>query len=75
MTNTFLLPAGSDYLSAAVEIELGPSVDRGCLDIDILDDSDVEDTETFEVRLESSDTEVEIMISTATVTILDNDSE
>ena len=45
-----------------------------CLNISILDDNFVEQNETFSVLLTTSNSAVEISLSSATVTIIDNDT-
>ena len=70
-------PAGSDFTAPhsfdVTFYENGP--DRMCFTFSIIDDNCVEDKESFGVVLSTSDADVEIHISSANVTIIDNDSK
>ena len=71
------LSDGSDFNSPAVlngALAVGGNVEI-CFRFTIIDDDCVEDKESFEVELVSSDSYVDIHISSATVTIWDNDCE
>ena len=65
-----------DYLSISEELQLSPSSSiLFCVDVPILEDNAVENTETFSVLLNSNDSVVNITAGFATVTITDNDSK
>ncbi len=53
----------------------GPPVPVQCIDLSVLADSIVEDSESFTVTLGSSDRGVTVDSTPLTVTILDNDCE
>ena len=73
--HTFVPSEGSDFNSPAVltgtfVVGGGPYV---CFTFNITDDNCVEDKESFGVSLSSSDPYVEVHISSANITIWDND--
>ena len=64
-----------DYTAATMELTLGPhSGMKYCLNITITPDTVVEANETLEVVLRTTDDYVTLLPSTATVSILDDDS-
>ena len=74
---TFPSLAGSDFNPPAVltgTFTVGGSSEI-CFPFPIINDSCVEDKESFEVVLSSSDPYVDVHISTANITIWDNDCE
>lgn len=72
---TFILSAPDDYSSLVNEaVMLPPGSTRMCVDLTIIDDDEVEETETFLISLDSSDVNVIVIPpSQAIVNILDND--
>ena len=76
MSLTFLYTAGSDYNDPVVTtVIFGPGVTRATYPVPIVDDSNIEDTEIFTASLSTTESNVNIGDNTATVTILDDDSE
>ena len=71
-----LYTAPGDYgylVNAPLSFDIGAAIgNTSCVDIDIFDDEIVEDDEIFSVSLNSSDP-VNILVSSANVTIFDND--
>ena len=68
--------AGSDYIDPVVTtVTFGPDVTSASYPVPIVDDSNIENTETFTASLSTTESNVNIGDDTATVTILDDDSE
>ena len=68
--------AGSDYNDPVVTtVTFGPDQTSASYPVPIVDDSNIEDTETFTATLSTVESNVNIGDDTATVTILDDDSE
>ena len=76
MPLTLSSTAGSDYHDPVVTtVTFGDGVTSVSYPVPILNDNVIEDTETFTVTLNTSESYVNIADGTATVTILDDDSE
>ena len=75
MSLTFSSTAGSDYTHGVTTVTFGPDVTSASHSVPILDDSNIEDTETFTATLSTTESNVNIGDDTATITILDDDSE
>ena len=76
MSLTFSSTVGSDYTQPGVTtVTFGPNQMSASYPVPIVDDSDIEDTETFTATLSTTETNVNIGDDTATITILDDDSE
>ena len=79
MTNLFLSLVNNIEISYATDytpqdrIFTFTSNQPLCVDVTINDDIVLENTETFQIRVSSSDPDVSLDISTALVSILDND--
>ena len=56
-------------------VTFGPGVTSATYSVPIVDDGNIEDTETFTASLSTTESNVTIGDDTATVTILDEDSE
>ena len=73
-----LFVGGLDYDSVSVDLTFLPGASTGdiqCVNVNITDDTVVEDDEPFSVHLSSTDSAVNIAVADATVTInQDNDS-
>ena len=70
--------AGSDYTPASIPLQFPAGSghnDTQCIDVDILDNSILEDHETFNVMLDVITSHVMEGSVTTTVTIRDDDSE
>ena len=68
--------AGSDYTQPGVStVTFDPDQMSASHSVPIVDDSNIEDTETFTATLSTTESGVTIGDDTATVTILDDDSE
>ena len=67
--------AGNDYVETSTMGDLGPSNDRVCLNISVIDDLDVEAEERFIVTLTTTDPDVDVAVTSASVVIEDNDGE
>ena len=67
--------ADLDYTSLSVELSFNSANDQQqlCMSIDTIDDSDVEGNEMFFVDITTSEAQVSVSPSRATVTITDND--
>lgn len=74
---TFLVhySADDDYTETSTVGDLGPSNNRICLNISVIDDLDVEVEERFIVTLTTTDPDVDVTIASANVVIEDNDRE
>ena len=73
---TFSSTVGSDYTQPGVTtVTFGPDQTSASYPVQIVDDSNIEDTETFTATLSTTESNVNIGDDTATVTILDDDSE
>ena len=76
MPPTLSSTAGSDYYDPVVTtVTFEGGVMSVSYPVPILNDNVIEDTETFTVTLNTSESYVNIVDGTATVTILDDDSE
>ena len=76
MSLTLSSTAGSDYNDPVVTtVTFASGVTRATYPVPIVDDSDIEDPEIFTASLSTTDPNVIIVDGTATVTIVDNDSE
>ena len=76
MSLTLSSTAGSDYYNPVVTtVTFGSGVTRATYPVPIVNDSTIEDTETFTASLSTTESNVNIGDDTATVTILDDDSE
>ena len=68
-------PAASlDYTATTTQLTFVPNDERLCVEIAIIDDQLVEETEELQVRLISSSS-ITIFLDSTTVSILDNDSK
>ena len=67
--------AGMDFIDISAVLTFNASTPLQCSQVIITNDEIVENNETFFVQLESSDDAVNISISSATVTIADEDCE
>ena len=68
--------AGSDYNDRVVTtVIFRPDQTSASYSVPIVDDSNIEDTETFTASLSTTESNVNIVDGTATVDIVDNDSE
>ena len=68
--------AGSDYNDLVVTtVTFRPDQTSASYPVPIVDDSNIEDTETFTATLSTTESNVNIGDDTATLTILDDDSE
>ena len=66
--------AGSDYNDPVVTtVTFGPGQTSASYSVPIVDDGNIEDTETFTASLSTTESNVTIGDDTATVTILDDD--
>ena len=76
MSLTLSSTAGSDYNDPVVNtVTFASGVTRATYPVPIVDDSNIEDTETFTASLSTTEANVNIVDGAATVTILDIDSE
>ena len=76
MSLTLSSTAGSDYNDPVVRtVTFGPDETSKTYPVPIVDDSNIENTETFTASLSTTESNVNIVDGTATVTIVDNDSE
>ena len=76
MSLTLSSTAGSDYNDPVVTtVTFGSGVTSASYPVPIVDDSNIEDTETFTASLSTTESNVAIVDDTATVTILNEDSE
>ena len=76
MSLTLLFADGSDYNDPVViTVTFRPNVMSATYAVPIVDDSTIEDTETFTASLSTTESNVNIGDDTTTVTILDEDSE
>ena len=62
-------------MSTTVEVTFAAGSTRATVDVSIVDDTEIENSEMFTAVLSSSQSNVLIVDGTATVTILDNDGE
>ena len=67
--------AGSDFLALTMPVTFGRREVWASVNVAIVDDSNIEDTEMFSATLTTTDSNVVIGADTATVTILDDDRE
>ena len=76
MSLTLSSTAGSDYTQPVVTtVTFGPDQTSASYPVPIVDDSNIENTETFTASLSTTESNVNIGDDTATITILDDDSE
>ena len=76
MSLTLSSTVGSDYTDPVVRtVTFGPNETSKTYPVPIVDDSNIESTETFTASLSTAESNVNIGDDTATVTILDIDSE
>ena len=68
-------PAGSDYRAITTTLTFSVSMPTQVVTIPILEDSIVENMESFTVALATNDRAVTLRLQTATVSIRDNDSK
>ncbi len=72
----FVLSAGEDYEELNLAVVFSPGVYQVCVNVSILEDDNVENDETFSIKLTSSDQAVVTDVDNAMVTIVeDNDSK
>ena len=71
----FLPTAPGDYLSGALRIVLAENINRVCVNIPTVDDTTVENTESFYAKLSTEDLRVSLLPATAIITIVDDDQE
>ena len=64
---------GADYSDVTVELTFDENTTEACVDISIIDDDIVEDTEDFSVTLATDDSAVMLEPDSAIVNILDQD--
>ena len=70
----YIVPsAPDDYTSVEDVIIFSPGINESCTMIPIVDDSVLENDEVFSVILSTTDSDVSLDPSSATVTIVDND--
>ena len=62
-----------DFTAVSLPLRIETSQSKACMNVTIDDDSIVEDEESFKVVVSSTDQNVDVGLSTTTVTILDND--
>ena len=70
--------AGSDYVSVSMDVVFPAGTSNGgvqCIDVTIMDDSEMEGDETFTVTLTTSSPAVTLGNAVTTITITDNDGE
>ena len=70
--------AGSDYLSVSTDVVFSAGTSNGgmqCINVTIIDDSEIEGDETFTVTLTTSSPAVTLGNAVTTITITDNDGE
>ena len=72
---SFLDSAGEDYVELRAELTLPAGESELAVQLQLLDDSVVENNEFFLVHLSSTDSSVTISTPSANVTILEDDSE
>ena len=71
----FQLTADNDFTSTTIELEFQPMSTRVCGNISILEDSRLENSETFSVEVNTTDQAVVLNPMMAIVSIADNDSK
>ena len=71
----FQLTADIDFTTTTIELLFQPMSTRVCGTISILEDPQLEDSETFSVELNTTDQAVVLNPSMAIVSITDNDSK
>ena len=67
--------ASNDYTAVTAQLTFQPTVTLQCRSVPIINDTILENDEVFSVQLITLDQDVNLTLSTATVTIEDNDSE
>ena len=70
----FSFSGGGDYSPLNSSLTFLPGIATVCVDIDIIDNTHLEDDEQFSVEL-SSDDRVDIELSSSVITIRDDDSK
>ena len=73
----YIVPtAPDDYASVENMLTFSPGINESCTTmIPIVDDSVLENNETFSVVLITADLDVSLDVASATITIVDNDSK
>ena len=66
---------GQDFTGVTMTVTFGVGQTSASVDVPIIDDSDIEDSELFRGLLSTTDSGVTIGADTADVTILDRDGE
>ena len=69
------MPRVLQFSAFITTVTFGPDVTSASYSVPIVDDSIIEDTETFTATLSTTESNVSIGDDTATVTILDDDGE
>ena len=64
---------GTDYSAGSITLPFNASVAVSCVDVGIVDDSIAENSETFTVRIGTTEPRVTLRPNEGEVTILDND--
>jgi len=70
---TLFYSAGLDFPPTVEVLNFLPGMGRQCACIEILQDTEVEDNETFSVMLSTTSPDVMITRNAATITIMDDD--
>ena len=65
--------AGSDYVSISMDVTFDSGSTMATVNVTIIDDFVIEFAEAFTATVSTTDTTVNIINDTATITILDND--
>ena len=66
---------GSDFNSISMQITFGPEQLSAAVQVPIVNDTIIENTEMFTATLSTAEINVMIIDDTATVTIIDNDGK
>ena len=64
-----------DYAAGSIVLLFNSSINENCVDVGIVSDTNVEDPETFTVRLDTNEPRVTLRPDQGEVTIRDDDSE
>ena len=67
-------PAPSDYASMSTLLTFSPGRNHQCVNLDVRDDNEIEETENFRIVLTSTD-KVSLILDEALINILDNDGK
>lgn len=70
-----LFAANSDYTPSIGQLTFQSDQLEQCANVAVLEDAVLEDAEEFSVQLNTTDQAVDFIIETATVTLLNDDSE